>query len=197
MVDDAVNARVSGTPPVEPDAVLVGRARQGDREAFGCLVRRYMQAAYAVALARLGEPADAEDVCQDAMITALKRLDECRQPEQFASWLLTIVRNRARDLQRYRSVREGPVLEEETAESTRASPEQDAQNAETRRHLMHALSLLTVLQREVLLLFDFEGWSHREIAERLGVSEGSARVHLFNGRKALRARLADRYQEES
>lgn len=183
------------TKAVESDAVLVGRARGGDATAFDALVRRYLSAAYAVALARVGEPADAEDVCQDAFLTALERLDECRKPEQFGAWLLQIVRNRAHDLRRYRTVRTALPLESAEVAAPRENPEHDAERAELRADLLEAVQGLTELQREVLLLYDFEGWSHREIAEKLGISEGSARVHLFNGRKALRERLGERHKE--
>lgn len=180
----------------ESDASLVGRARQGDAEAFGTLVRRHLQAAYAVALARLGEPADAEDVCQDAFVQALQRLDECRQPDRFVAWLLAMVRNRAVDFARFRAVR-GAVALDSVVVASRDSPERDLEDREIRASLLEGMKGLTALQREVLLLFDFEGWSHREIAERLDISEGSARVHLHNGRKALRARLGAQHREDT
>lgn len=180
---------------LESDASLVGRARQGDAEAFGSLVRRHLQAAYAVALARLGEPADAEDVCQDAFVQALERIDDCRQPDRFVAWLLTIVRNRALDHQRFQSIRRSVPLDTAIIRS-RESPERDLEGAEIRASLLEAMRGLTELQREVVLLYDFEGWSHREIAERLEISEGSARVHLHNGRKALRARLGAQHRED-
>lgn len=179
----------------ESDAVLVGRARGGDAAAFDTLVRRYLSAAYAVALSRLGEPADAEDVAQDAFLSALERLDECRNPDQFGSWLLQIVRNRATDVQRFKRVRDAIPLETAEVIAPRESPERDAERAELREDLLEAVQGLTELQREVLLLYDFEGWSHREIAEKLGISEGSARVHLHNGRRALRERLGERHKE--
>ena len=180
---------------LESDAVLVGRARGGDAAAFDTLVRRYLSPAFAVALARVGEPADAEDICQDAFITALQRLDECRKPEQFGAWLLQIVRNRAHDLRRFHAVRAALPLESVEIAAPRESPERDAERAELREDLLEAVQELTELQREVLLLYDFEGWSHREIAQKLGISEGSARVHLFNGRKALRELLGERHRE--
>jgi RNA polymerase sigma-70 factor (ECF subfamily) len=178
------------------DATLVERTRRGDAAAFDALVRRHLRAAYAVALARVGEPADAEDVCQDAFITALRRIDDCRQPDRFAAWLLRIVRNRAHDHVRGRTVREAVPLDEDSLASTGPDPLREASRAELHTDLIEALAGLTELQREVLLLFDLEGWSHREIAERLGISEGSARVHLHHGRRALRERLGERYQEE-
>ena len=185
------------TPGSDSDASLVARARRGDGEAFGELVNRYLQPAYAVALSRLGEPADAEDVCQDAFLAALQRLEECRQPAQFGAWLLQIVRNRALDVRRYRGVRDAIPLEEDTAPSRGPDPERLAEEADLRDDLLDAMKELTDLQREVMLLYDFEGWSHREIAEKVGISEGSARVHLHNGRRALRARLAARHREEA
>ena len=180
----------------ESDAVLVGRAQRGDAEAFELLVRRHLRAAYAVALAQLGEPADAEDVCQDAYITALQKIEDCRRPNQFGAWLLTIVRNRAHDYRRYRTLRDALPLDAATAASNGASPQRDAERSELRDELLRAMEVLTELQREVLLLFDFEGWSHKEIAQKLDISEGSARVHLHNGRRALRERLGEHYMEK-
>lgn len=177
------------------DAVLVARARQGDAGAFEALVRRHLRAAYAVALAHAGEPADAEDICQDAFVTALERLEECRQPERFAAWLLAIVRNRARDQRRSRAVRAALPLTAAPAAAELADPSdphREAERSELRQELLAGLGELTELQRKVLLLYDLEGWSHREIARQLDISEGSARVHLHNGRKALRQRLTAR-----
>ena len=93
--------------PTPDDAVLVARARRGEPAAFEALVRRHYRAAFAVALAVLGNRMDAEDVCQDAFVVAAERLDECRQPEKFAAWLLQVVRNRARNYVDYRRG-EGP-----------------------------------------------------------------------------------------
>jgi RNA polymerase sigma-70 factor (ECF subfamily) len=180
----------------DADSTLVERARRGDSAAFGALVRRYMQPAYAVALARLREPADAEDVCQEAFVTALKRIEECRDPDRFGAWLLAIVRNRAHDYGRKLAVRASLPLGPETAAHARDDPQADLERSERRGDLLRAIGVLTELQREVLLLRDFEGWSHREIARQLEISEGSARVHLHNGRKALRAELAALRKED-
>ncbi len=77
-------------------AELVLRARRGDPTAFDELVRRHLRAAYVVALAVLGRPADADDIAQEAFVTALERLEDCRDPARFSGWLLQIVRNRAK-----------------------------------------------------------------------------------------------------
>lgn len=171
------------------DAQLVERARGGDADAFELLVRRHLRAAYAVALAELGDPAEAEDACQDALVTALEKLEECRQPERFARWLLQIARNRARSLRRRSAVRAADSLEEARGLPGPARPDRDAEQAELRSRLLGALATLTPVQREVVLLHDLEGWRHREIAEWLGLPEGTVRSHLFHARRALRARL--------
>jgi RNA polymerase sigma-70 factor (ECF subfamily) len=181
----------------ETDAALVLRARGGDTGAFEALVRRHLRAAFAVALAQLGEEADAEDAAQDAFVTALQRLDECRDPDRFAPWLLSIVRNRARDRRRWRTVRDALPMEAAERAAGTADPLADAETGELRDDLLAALATLPDTQREVVLLFDLEGWSHREIAARLGITEGSARVQLFNARRALRGRLAERHREDS
>ena len=173
----------------ESDAVLVLRARQGDAAAFETLVRRHLKSCFAVALARVGQPADAEDVVQDSFITALQKLDECRSPERFGAWLTEIVRNRAHNYRRYRAVRDTFPLDEALSVGAGNDPLRDTENGELRERLLVALQTLTELQREVILLFDLEGWRHREIAEKLGISEGSARVHLSNARQALRSQL--------
>lgn len=180
----------------ERDAVLVARAREGDASAFEALVRRYLRPAHAVALARLGDPAEAEDVCQDAFVTALERLEECRKPERFGAWLLAIVRRRALDRRRHRAVREALPLAAAGEVAGGGDPHRDAENAELQQELLAALAGLTELQREVLLRRELEGASHREIAAQLGISSGSARVHLHNARRLMRERLADRRAEE-
>lgn len=181
----------------EGDAALVHRARGGEAGAFEALVRRHLRAAYAVALAQLGDEADAQDAAQDAFVTALERLEECRQPERFGSWLLSIVRNRARDRRRWRAVRDALPIEAADRSAAADDPLRDAERGELRGDLLDALGTLPETQREVVLLFDLEGWSHREIAERLGITAGSARVQLFNARRALRARLGERHREEA
>src|SRR2546425_2663482 len=77
------------------DADLVTRARQGDPAAFGELVDRHRSAVYRAAVAALGSHVDAEDVAQDAFLTAYRRLDGFRGDASFKTWVLTITWNTA------------------------------------------------------------------------------------------------------
>ena len=167
------------------DAYLVRKAQAGDSQAFGVLVGRYMRAAYAVGLSVTGRHDDAEDAAQEAFMVAIARLDDCRTPDRFAGWLLTIVRNRARNLVRREVLRDTDVLPE-TAAARGRTPEKAAEHAELQERLGTALRRLPEVQREIVLLHDLEGWMHREIAEHLGIPSGTVRSHLHFARKSLR-----------
>jgi len=175
-------------PPT--DGALVRRAREGDENAFGRLVRRYQRPAYAVALSVTGRHEDAEDAAQEAFLVALSRLDECRNPDRFGGWLMTIVRNRSKNLIRRESLRETEPVPP-GARSGGPTPDRVVENSELRALLNAALQDLTEVQRQVVLLHDLEGWKHREIAERLDLPSGTVRSHLHFARKALRKVLKD------
>ncbi len=172
------------------DGELVVLARSGDRDAFSELVRRYQRPAYSVALSVAGNHQDAEDAAQEAFLTALQRLDDCRNPAKFGGWFLAIVRNRSRNLVRRESLRSGDPIPE-TAHTKEPSPAKAAQLSALRSRLEEALQTLTEVQRQIVLLHDLEGWKHDEIAERLGLPSGTVRSHLHFARKALRVELAD------
>ena len=174
----------------ETDGILVARVRRGDSSAFDQLVRRHMRTAHAVARATLDNPDDADDVCQDAFIRALRRIDDCRNPDRFRAWLMAIVRNMAHNKRDHNRIRAAAPLEKAYSAASGDDPLADAGRAELRGHLKEAMTHLTELQRRVLDLYDLEGWSHGEIASELGISAGSSRVHLHVARKAMRKRLA-------
>jgi RNA polymerase sigma-70 factor (ECF subfamily) len=165
--------------------------RRGDDRAMGTLLERYLRPCRAVAIAVTGNEADADDVCQDAFVAAVERIDDCRDPSRFGGWLLQIVRNRARNL-----VRDGflarAVPLDSNARSPGSSPAADAERSDLRSRLLSALGDIDERQREIVLLHDLEGWKHAEIGERLGLSVGTVRWHLHHARRRLRAILAER-----
>ena len=170
------------------DGELVRAALQGQSKDFGVLVTRYMRPGYLVALSVTGNPQDAEDVSQEAFLVALKRLEDCRDPERFGGWFLTIVRNRAKNLLRREHLRRGEELTPEISPGP-GGPAEDLKLLEIREQLAKGLQGLSEVRRDVLLLHDLEGWKHREIAERLGIPDGTVRSHLHFARKHLRDRL--------
>jgi RNA polymerase sigma-70 factor (ECF subfamily) len=178
----------SSHAPAPPDADLVARCLGGDADAFDVLVRRYYRAAFSVAFGVLGNRHDAEDVVQDAFVKALDRLEDCREPSKFVQWLMMIVRNRALSHRTYRKIRETSELIPEIAEAE-DSPLVDAARSELADTLQSALATLNEVQREVVLLHDLDGWTHKDIAEALEITEVRSRQHLFVARKLLRERL--------
>jgi len=175
----------------ETDAGLVARARRGEAEAFEALVRRHLKGAYAVALAELADASDAEDAVQDSFITALERLDDCRDPAAFGSWLRQIVRNRARSVGRRERLRETQSLDVVVAAQSPDDPARQLDRTTLRERLESALGRLTDVQRRVVLMHDLEGYKHREIADELEIPEGTVRSHLFLARRALRDLLGE------
>lgn len=173
----------------ETDATLVGRARTGDRAAFERLVRRHLRVAHAVARKHSAEEADADDVVQDAFLRALERLEDCRNPERFRAWLLTIVRNRAHNLREREAVRAAEPLDDLRPVAGSEDTSLWAESSELRDELERAVAELTELQRSVFLAHDMEGLDHGEVAERFGISRASSRFNLHVARKALRERL--------
>lgn len=141
-----------------------------------------MRSVYVIALGQLGRPQDAEDAAQDACVQAMLHIAECRDADRFSAWLFTIARNVACDLRDRRRLRDVP--KESSPREIAAAPA-DVQ----RRDLLGALDALGEVEREVLLLSDLEGWSHREIADALGISEVASRQHVFVARRKVRERL--------
>jgi RNA polymerase sigma-70 factor (ECF subfamily) len=174
----------------DTDAELVVRVRRGDHRAADRLLERYLRACRAVALAVCGSEADADDICQDAFVAAIERIDDCRDPVRFGGWLLQIVRNRSHNLRRHAQVRRAVQLDESIV-AAGDSPATTLEQRELRGQLQAALKELPETQREVVLLHDLEGWKHAEIADRLNLPSGTVRSHLHHARRRLREILGD------
>jgi len=173
-----------------PDEALVHRTLAGAEDAFAVLVRRHRRAALARALALLGDPAEADDIAQEAFVHAYEQLATCRQPARFAAWLLTIVHrqslNRLRTIRRRRLV---PLDDSMPSEHSDA-PVRMLERADLRARLLAALARLAPVQREIVLLADVEHWSHDRIAKAIGVSVLMSRRHLSDARRRLRDLLS-------
>jgi RNA polymerase sigma-70 factor, ECF subfamily len=174
----------------QDEAHLVARAAAGDREAFGALVERYAGVARRVARAVLGNPEDADDAAQDAMLSALVKLDQYDRRRPFGPWLLRIVANAATDRRRRRTVRRAEPLDPGFVAGG-PRPDTTAERRALAERLREALAELPERRRMAVVLFDAEGYSHGEIAEILGIPEGTVRSEVFHARRRLRALLVD------
>lgn len=177
------------------DAELAARAAAGDAEAFGLLVDRYAPQVRRVTRAVLPEPADADDAAQEAFLACWRYLGRYDPARPFGPWLIRIAVNAARDVRRRQRSRPTEPLAPELA-LAQAGPDTTTARAELRTNLDRALAGLPERQRLAVVMFDAEGYSHREIATLLGVAEGTVRSDVFHARRALRAALAP-YEEEA
>jgi len=171
------------------ETALVGRARRGDPAAFDALVRRHLPGALVAAERLLGDRADAEDLVQDAFLRALDRLPLLDPNRPFGPWFFTLLRNLGINQLRARKVRyTEPELPD--AASSDALPDEQAINSEVRERFAQALAALPPRQKEIVMLFDVDGWKGVEIAEHLGLTPENVRWHLHQARKSLRMALA-------
>jgi RNA polymerase sigma-70 factor, ECF subfamily len=170
------------------DGELVVRVRGGDREAFEGLVRRHLRPALRLAARLLGDEDAAEDVVQESFMAALDGLDGFDTKRAFGPWFYRIVANRCSNARRTSERRRTGALTP-TLESREAGPERALERAELGMRLRAALERLPSRQREVLLLYEVEGFTGGEIAELLGVTQGTVRWHLHQARASMRAAL--------
>jgi RNA polymerase sigma-70 factor (ECF subfamily) len=171
------------------DAELAARAGAGDREAFGALVERYAGQARRLARSILGNAEDADDAAQDGFLAALKALERYDPTRPFGPWLLRIVANAASDRRRRLKVRATEPIPAD-AVTREPGPDRVVERSAFHAALLAALARLPTRQRVAVVLFDVEGYSHREISEIVKVSEGTVRSDVFHARRALRESLA-------
>ncbi|MEE9230069.1 MAG: RNA polymerase sigma factor, partial [Acidobacteriota bacterium] len=165
--------------PDEPD--LVERVRQGDDRAFEALVNRYADQAFAVAFGFLQHVQDSEDLVQDAFVRALERIDSLSPGSPFGAWFYRLVVNAALNRRRYLARRRTEAITADRA-ARGGDPDRASERAELRRRLAQALQTLPPELETVVILHDLEGFTHPEIAQVLGIPEGTCRSHLHRAR---------------
>ena len=180
------------------DADLVVRAREGDTEAFGELVTRHQTAVFRAALAALGSAADAEDVTQEAFISAYRRLSSFRGDASFKTWLLTIVWNQAinrrRSLRRWwmRTVNIDTSDVDLELKSDGSDPEQMASSEQFRRAVRCEILRLSPKLRDALLLAQSGEHGYEEIGAMLNTPVGTIKWRVSEARRVVKARLRTR-----
>ncbi|HKV50617.1 MAG TPA: sigma-70 family RNA polymerase sigma factor [Gemmatimonadaceae bacterium] len=190
LVDSsAAPASDSGSTFAE-EAALLARVQRGDVSAFDLIVRRYMRRAFAIAYRVLGHREDAEDLVQDAFLTALERIASFDLTRPFGAWFFRIVVNRGLNARKARSIRRTDAMPTDTVEAPEPSPAGHYERTEIREQFQAALAGLSQRQRMIIELADIDGLSGVEIAAMLGVSQGTVRWHLHMARRALRKALA-------
>lgn len=177
-------------PEGEPsDGELVRKTLDGERAAFGGLVRRYERIIGVLAFQKVGNAADAEDVAQEAFLKAYAALGELLDADRFGSWLYGIAFRVAIDHLR-RRIRRGPMVSIDAAEEPgdpRAG--HDAERQETSERVQAAVGALPDKYRLVLTLRYQKHMSYQEIAAHLGEPAGTVANRIHRAAKMMRAAL--------
>jgi len=180
------------------DAADITRFLAGDQESFGMLMKRYQQRAYAVALGLTGNHDDAMDAVQKAFLRIWRALPRFRRDQPFFPWLYRIVRNCALNQRRDEHRHRGDVpLDWVRQPDGRLSPLAETLAADLRERLWMGLEALPLEQREVFLLYHFQGLKYREIAELLDIPIGTVMSRLHSARLQLRKALGEEEEAAS
>jgi RNA polymerase sigma-70 factor, ECF subfamily len=186
---DLAAAPADGGPS---DADLLRMHIDGDADAFGTLFTRHRDRLWAVAIRTLGDPEEAADALQDAMVSAFRRAGSFRGDSAVTTWLHRIVVNACLDRMRRRSARPTASGQDEDALDALVSrPLSDPSGTtDTALDVMAALRHLVPEQQSALVLVDMLGYSVADAADVLGVSQGTVKSRCARGRARLLPRLA-------
>ncbi|MBB4684708.1 RNA polymerase sigma factor [Amycolatopsis jiangsuensis] len=172
------------------DRKLVEDAAAGDHAAFDTLVRRHTPMMYRVALRITASPPEAEDVVQEAWLSAWRSLPSFRQESRVSTWLYRVVTNGA--LAQLRRRPPTVPLHEAAGQVTGTTPEHRVVDAEQVDAVLRAIARLEVSQRVPLVLRELEGLSYEEVADILEVGVPALRSRLRRARVALLGQLRER-----
>jgi RNA polymerase sigma-70 factor (ECF subfamily) len=173
------------------DTELLRRHVAGDSEAFGELFRRHRDRLWAVALRTVGDPEEAGDALQDAMISAFRRAGDFRGDSAVTTWLHRIVVNACLDRLRRKAARPAVSAGDEQAfEALVAQDSDPAKATDTRLDVNAALQILPPQQRAALLVVDMLGFSVADAAIILDTSQGTVKSRCARARARLLPHVA-------
>jgi RNA polymerase sigma-70 factor (ECF subfamily) len=171
-------------PDETTDPLLVAAYRNGDERAAAELVRRHAKPLGRFLYSLGADPDEVEDLVQETLFRAFRRVESWRGGASFRSWLLTIGSNLLKDQVRKRKEKLVPIEDRDIPAASDPHAELAASDAEDR--IRAGLAELPRLQREVFLLRTQQGSDYGEIAAILGTTPGAARVHYHHAVKRLK-----------
>ena len=176
----------ASTTRTETVAQLVIRAQGGDRDAMGELFNRYRQHVFAIALRRLGDENEAQELCQEVFLQAIQKLDQLRDPECFAGWLRSIAQRMAinRALRRPPSIATEPQTLEATCVDPRTPYKAVIEN-ERSDQVRWGLRRLREMDRDTLVAFYMRGQSLIEMSDQFDAPVGTIKRRLHVARQRL------------
>lgn len=174
------------------EARWVMRAKAGDRAAFAALYQRYERRIYGFLYRMLRDADDAADLTQETFLKAYRALDKPGMDRDVSVWLHRIAANAGLDLLRRRRRRRWLPWDRREHDAPSSGREDDPEGVllggETRRAVLWVLGGMSPRHRQALLLREYAGLTHREIAAVIGLSRAAVKQRLFRGREEFRAR---------
>lgn len=171
------------TTALNPHAELIEQCRQGSREAHYRLYKLYAKSMYNIGYRIVNNTGEAEDVLQEAFISAFRNLEYYRGEASFGSWLKRIVVNKAINVLKKRRMESLPENEDFDVQEEVSQPEGEFPfNVD---QVKKAIASLPDGYRAVLSLYLLEGYDHSEIAEILGISESTSKSQFNRSKKKL------------
>ncbi|KLU62574.1 ECF RNA polymerase sigma factor SigM [Peptococcaceae bacterium CEB3] len=164
----------------DKDLEIVLRCRSGNQEAFTDFVLHYTPYVYRTAVAFLHDRVEAEDLTQEIFLKVHRSLSQLHDIRAFPAWFKRLITNACLD-----QLKKKPPLPTAELNLDRAAPT-GAEQWETRLILREALAELSLEQRQVLLLREWQGYEYREIAELMGIPLGTVKSRLFSARAHLK-----------
>jgi len=171
------------------DRILIERTLAGETDCFAVLMKRHAGAVRRQVSAMLGNSQDKDDVIQEAMIKAWRRLSSFRGECSFRTWMTRVAINEALMSHRKRHSRPSGDVDPDTLKSTAESPFQAVARQENASRLRNAAARLPAQYRSVLFLRHIEELNLRETADSLGLSLPAVKSRLFRARIRLSAAL--------
>ncbi len=199
------DGQVDGSP--EPfEAQLIARCRRGDRDAFNELVDRYQAKVYNLAYRLLGDPDEAWDVSQEAFLRIYRGIRKFHGGSALTTWIYRIVHNLCLDelkkKRRRPQIASEPETEDPNAEALldrlpdeSSEPQALALTAELRQAVRAAIMRLKPHHRDVLVLYDLEGFSYNDIAAMLRTNVGTIKSRLNRARLSLAKELEEDWEQ--
>jgi RNA polymerase sigma-70 factor, ECF subfamily len=175
----------------EAELALVERCRRGELGAFEELYRAHAGRIFSLATRMLGNTADAEDLLQDIFLSAHRKLESFRGEAALGTWLYRLATNQILDYVRSRAGRASQVTDglDDASVLADARAHRIGDRVIDRLDLERALAQLPEGCRAAFVLHDVEGLEHREIADVLGIAEGTSKSQVHKARLRLRALL--------
>jgi RNA polymerase sigma-70 factor (ECF subfamily) len=171
-----------------PIAELVSRAQAGDRDAWTALVAEFADVATGLAFGWSGDRTAADDIAQDAFVTAFERLGDLVDPQAFPAWFITVVRSAA-SRQTRRDARAFPTSTSPAAAASDPDPLDHVVADDEAARLRDAVEHLPDHERSVIALHYLAGLPYARVAVLLGIGVSAAKKRAFSGRRRLKELL--------